>query len=143
LDPFERLSLDDDPPPPPPPDDSSPFVRRDPKPGAFDPFALTEAEKANLETAAELRGYKAVQNTPLPARLADIGVWIARIAHQPITLWWAAHQSALHPIIVTHVERLIRRDPALFPEAVRKGWHALFAAWADRRDDPRMLVFDV
>lgn len=143
LDPFERLSLDDDPPPSPPPDDSNPFVRRDPKPGAFDPFALTGAEKANPETAAELRGYKAVQNTPLPARLADIGVWIARIAHQPITLWWAAHQSGLHPNIVTHIERLIRRDPALFPEAVRKGWRALFAAWADRRDDPRMLIFDV
>lgn len=143
LDPFERLSLDDDPPPPPPLDDANPFVRRDPNPEAFDPFALTDAESTNPEATAGLRGHNSVQNAQLPPRLADIGLWITRIAHQPITLWWAAHQSGLHPNIVTHIERLIRRDSALFPEAVRKGWRALFAAWADRREDPRMLIYDI
>lgn len=143
VDPFERLSLDDDPPPPPSWEAPNPFVQRDPNPSAFDAFALTDAERVKPETSAQLRGHTTVQNKPLSERLADIGMWIARIAHQPITLWWAAHQSSLHPDIVTLIERQIRSSPANAPEAVRKGWFTLFAAWADRRDDPSMLMYKI
>lgn len=143
LDPFELLSLDDDPSPPPPQADHNPFARREPNSDAFDPLTPTESEMAPYLPAIGLRGHGAIQQTPLPPRLSDIGIWIGRISHQPITLWWAAHQKSLHPQIILHIERLIRQSPELYSDTIRKGWYGLFAAWADRRDDPRMRKYDI
>jgi len=144
LDPFDVLGLDfDTPPDPTQPGDS--FYRRKVPDGAWDPFLPTrlDQEDAAESSSTVLRGAIAAAASPLPPRLASLGIWIQRVAHQPVTLWWAAHQSALHPDIRRNIESSIRHVPERFPKHVSWGWRWLFAARLDQRVDPDMLRYDI
>jgi SIR2-like domain len=113
--------------------------------GALDVLAPSREDIADVSdgTLAALRGPNATQNAPLPPRLNSLGVWLQRIAHQPIALWWAGHQTALHPNIVRSIESWLRQDPERFPDDIRRQWRWLFAARADVRPDPTMVRFDI
>ena len=93
--------------------------------------------------AGALRDQAADIAAALPPRLASIGVWLQRVAHQPVALWWAAQQVNLHPSIKKHIDFALRQDPNRFPEPTRRGWRMLFAAWDDVRDDPDMRRHDI
>ena len=93
--------------------------------------------------AGALRGDAAALAADLPPRLASIGVWVARVAHQPITLWWAAQQSGLHASVRHRIESALRHEAERFSDAIRRGWQMLFAAWDDRRSNPDMLRYDI
>lgn len=144
LDPFDTLGLDFDiSPEPTQPDDS--FNRRKVPNGAWDPFTPTrlDYEDAAETSVTALRGMAATAAAPLPPRLASLGIWLQRVAHQPVTLWWAAHQSGMHPDIQRSIEAWMRQDPERFPDNVRRGWRLLFAARSDKRVDPNILRYDI
>jgi hypothetical protein len=86
---------------------------------------------------------RAYREAPLVARHGSIGLWIQKIAHQPITLWWAAGQTGLHPEIQRRIEFAIRQYPAQFPETTRRGWRLLFASWNDRRPSADHKIYEV
>jgi hypothetical protein len=112
---------------------------------ALDVFALnrTDLEDACDGTMAVLRGTNANLSAPLPPRLNSIGIWLQRIAHQPIALWWVGHQAALHQEIIRSIESWLRQDRERFPEAIRRQWRWLIAARADVRPDPDMVRYEI
>ncbi|MBY6240028.1 SIR2 family protein [Methylosinus sp. Sm6] len=142
--PFDALGLDCDTPPEPlNPDD--PFHHHPLPEGVFDPFARNFLDDEDGGQAGDgvLRGPNVSALAPMPPRLANLGVWIQRVAHEPVALWWAAHQQGLHPQIQQHIQSALRYSPDRFPDAIRKGWQWLFSAWSDRRDDPDMIRYDL
>jgi hypothetical protein len=144
FDPFEALNLDFDArPEPTKPDDH--FNPRKPPEDAWDAFAPNRFDQEDLAQApsGRVRGNAADAFASLQPRLVSLGIWIQRIAHQPIALWWAAEQARLHPHIQQHIEYTLRQYPDRFPENIRRGWRLLFAAWNDRRNDPDMVRYDI
>lgn len=144
FDPFSALGLGSD--PIPDADAGDDFHRNRKVPSeALDVFALDRGDfdDAGEGTMAALRGGNAYQSAPLPPRLNSLGIWLQRIAHQPIALWWAGHQAALHPEVVRSIESWLRQDSARFPETIRKQWRWMFAARADARPDPDMVRYDI
>lgn len=103
----------------------------------------TDFEEMSEPKGGALRGGAAALAAALPPRLASIGVWIQRVAHQPITLWWAAQQSGLHASARRPIELALRHNPERFSDIMRRGWRMLFAAWDDDRGDPDMLRYDI
>jgi hypothetical protein len=143
-DPFEVLGLDFDARPEPTKPDDHFNSRKTPEDAwdAFEPNAFDQEDLAEAPSG-KVRGNAADAFASLQPRLVSLGIWIQRVAHQPIALWWAAQQGRLHPHIQQHIEFTLRHDPDRFPENIRRGWRLLFAAWNDRRNDPDMLRYDI
>lgn len=144
FDPFTALGLDSDLAPK-PADLVRCFERREPPPDALDVLkpTRTDFEEAGEPGGGALRGDAAALAAALSPRLGSIGVWIQRVAHQPVTLWWAAQQSGIHVGVRRHIEAALHQESERFSETVRRGWRMLFAAWDDRRPDPDMLRYNI
>lgn len=150
FDPFVALGLDlDIPPEPADPEDTlgqrTVFNKRKVPETAWDAFSSNrlDLEESGVQTSGSIRGPAAGAAAPLPPRLASIGLWMQQIAHQPVALWWAAQQSALHPSILQHIESSLLQDPARFSDLVRRGWRLLLTASADERGNPDMLHYEI
>ena len=137
FDPFTAFGLDTDLPPK-PPDPDRHLESRNLPPDALDVLRPNrrDFEEMSEPSGGALRGDAAALAADLPPRLASIGIWITRVAHQPITLWWAAQQSGLHVSVRHRIESALRQEAERFSDAIRRGWRMLFAAWDDRRLDP-------
>jgi hypothetical protein len=144
FDPFTALGLDTDLKPK-SADPNRWFERRTPPPDASDILKLTRTDFEEMSNpgGGELRGDVAAFASAMPPRLAGIGFWIQRVAHQPITFWWAAQQSGLHATVRSDIEWALRREPERFSATIRRGWRLLFAVWDDRRFDPDRLRHDL
>ena len=136
FDPFDALGLDSDPlPEPTDPEDT--FRPREIPEEAIDflrPNSL-DREHGTYHAGASVRSFQGQFYADLSPRLADIVVWLRRVAHQPVALWWAAHQRGLHPRLIDNIESALLHEPQRFPDAIRDGWRMLLSAWADKRPD--------
>lgn len=148
--PFSALGLDwDVPPEPTNPDDTleqrTVFNKRSVPDAAWDAFAPSriDLQESGEQTLGSIRGSISGEASALPPRLASIGVWIQKVAHQPVALWWAAQQTGLHPAIKRHLKFSLTQDSLRFSDDIRRGWRLLFAAWADERGDPGMLHYHI
>ncbi|NMN07273.1 MULTISPECIES: SIR2 family protein [unclassified Novosphingobium] len=143
FDPFSALGLATD--PVPDPDTADDYMRNRKVPSdALDIFAVSRSDVDDTAGAlAGLRGSAALELAALPPRLKSLGIWLQRIAHQPITLWWAGHQGALHPDVMHSIESWLRQEPNRFPEHIRRQWRWFFAARSDVRPDPDRVRYDL
>ncbi len=144
FDPFTSFGLDSDLPPK-PADPDRPLAGRNPPPDALDVLtpARTDFEEMSEPGIGALRGEAVAVAAALPPRLTSISVWISRVAHQPITLWWAARQSGLHVSVRHYIESALSREPERFSSEIRLGWRMLFAARDDRRSNPDVFVYEI
>lgn len=144
FDPFFALGLAFD--SAPAPDAGDDYLRnRKVPPDALDVFAFNRGDLDDMGEGilAGLRGSQAREMAPLPPRLKSLSIWLQRIAHQPVALWWAGHQGALHPDVTRSIESWLRQDPNRFSEPIRQQWRWFFAARADVRPDPDMVRYDI
>lgn len=144
FDPFSAFGLDsDEAPGASDPDDR--FSRRETPEGAWDGFAPTDADREHLaiDGVGQLLGYSAGTPSKLPTRLWHLGMLLIRMAEQPAALWWAAHQSGLHPDVMRHLEWSIRQQPARFSPLILRGWRLLFTAWRERAPHPNSLRYEL
>ena len=144
FDPFSAFGLDsDEAPAATDPDDR--FSKRETPDGAWDGFASTEADRKRLHVdgVGQLRGRGAGAPSRLPTRLWHLGMFLIRVADQPAALWWAAHQSGLHPDVVHHLEWSIRQQPGRFSPLILRGWRVLLASWRQRAPDPNSLRYEL
>ncbi len=130
VDPFERYCLDSDP----VPENVDPedyFAKREMPPGVFDAFQLNKLDRAGLrdENIGAFRGPWARSLPQLSARQSQIGVWLAKVATQPEAVWWASHQSALHPTLRDTIEWNLNRSDVLGSAVVHDAWRYLFDFW--------------
>jgi hypothetical protein len=141
FDPFDVLGLDFDARPEPTSPEDHHFNQRKVPEDAWDAFAANRLDQEDLVQLPSglARGQGADAFARLQPRLGNLGIWIQRVAHQPIALWWAADQTRLHPHIQHHIESTLHYHSDRFPQNIRCGWRLLFAAWNDRRDDPNTV----
>jgi hypothetical protein len=144
FDPFAALRLDEDIFPE-PVDQEDQFKQRQIPDDALDVLKPTRLDCDGVRevSAGALRGENADIAAALPPRLASLGVWLQRVAHNPIALWWAAQQSNLHPSVKNHIADALQYDTTRFSEPVRRGWRSLLAAWKDMREDPDLRVHKI
>ena len=75
------------------------------------------------------------EHIALPDRLAQLVLWIAKVAHEPVVPWWAAKHTQLHPLLLHRIEQRIRQNSADFPPLARSIWRLLFEKFRNVPDD--------
>ena len=127
FDPLIEYGLDDDPPRPQgnqpdsiPPGDDLLSLR------ATDPHRSDHLRLAGMPHPAKV---------PLQARLFRLALWIVKIAHEPVALWWASRHSSLHPFLVIRIEQHIQHKGHDFPQVARSIWHLLNEKFRTIQDD--------
>jgi hypothetical protein len=144
FDPFEALGLDTD--PPPEPGDPQDPLRDRKIPGEAKDLLqsnILDREQGRPRLPLTVRGAARRFHAELSPRLTHIGNWLQQVAHQPVALWWAAHQPGLHPSIIDRLEAQLLHEPQRFAASVRRGWRMLLSAWADQRPDPSMQKYTI
>jgi len=142
IDPYECLSFDFDVPPQPSDDDEFRGERKIPE-GSWDAFLPhnVDIDDGQDGGVVAFSGRQAGGAGPLNPRLYSLAIWFTRIAHDPTALWWAAGRGPLHPQMVDSIRSWLRQEPDRWPDDIRRGWRALFAAWSDRREDANGAYF--
>ena len=95
FDPLIEYGLDDDPP--------RPIGNRANETPPGDDLLAIRAVDPRADRYLRLAGMPGIENIPLPPRLFQLALWIVKIAHEPVALWWAARYLSLHPFLITHV----------------------------------------
>jgi hypothetical protein len=139
IDPYGSLALDFDTPPQPEEDDFSAYPRDRAIPegswNCFEPMLFDYDDTIEAGFGA-FCGARSNLSGALSTRLNHLGIWFARVAHQPTALWWAADRGPLHPRIIEMIEGQLWQDPERWPDDVRRGWWLLLASWSERRATP-------
>ncbi|MCG7394235.1 SIR2 family protein [Microvirga sp. ACRRW] len=144
FEPFDALSLDSDPPPE-PTNREDVFRKREIPSGAIDIFApnILDHGRGEHSPHAMVHGPKSQYHAELSPRLVQIGIWLRQVAHEPTALWWAAHQSGLHPSITRDIDWALLHQSQRFPDHILRQWRLLLSAWADQREDPSMRKYRI
>jgi hypothetical protein len=93
--PFAAYGLDSDPVPPTFDPEDSIFQKYEMPSNVWNAFLLTRTDRQDLQEdqVSALRGHWAVHAPRLSPRIAHLGRWLQRVAHQPAAIWWAASQQ--------------------------------------------------
>ena len=130
FDPFTAYGLDSDPVPPNiNPDDY--FSKREVPLNVWDCFAATRLDRQNLgdDSFASLRGHWATHVPRLPARLAQLGVWLSRVSNQTAAVWWASGQVGIHLDVQFDLRFQLDRLKATCSPEIRRAWRYILEAW--------------
>ena len=68
----------------------------------------------------------------IPSRLSHLLDWSAKHLNDPVFAWWAVRQHRLHPRHVKEIERRLRGNDDLHPEA-RNTWNLILESLTDKR----------
>lgn len=130
VDPFDLYGLDSDIPPT-KHDPEDHYAKREAPSDAWDAFALNRLDQSPIrdENLAALRGHWSNNSPHLVPRIAQLGIWLAKICDQPAAVWWAAHQLSLHQSIQDHISWELERSNRLIHKDIRSAWRLLFEAW--------------
>jgi len=135
FDPFVSYGLDSE---------TRPNREEDERPGqtavpadSWSAFEATSGERpgGRNQLRRSLRGPGAIAPAQLPARLSRLAWWIGRVAADPIAIWWASGQNALHPDIRFPVRQTLRKEGV--PPDIRTAWRLIFAALDEPGEDGR------
>ena len=136
FDPFDAYGIDTDPSPSKiEPDDY--FSKREPSKDVLDIFSATRRDIKNIneENFSNLRGAPSVGTPGLPDRLWQLGRWISKISDQPAAVWWAAHQTGIHPVVQGQIRHHLERKKQNCSKEVRQAWRHIFNAWEKGKND--------
>jgi SIR2-like domain len=130
VDPFDLYGLDSDVPPN-KVDPDIHFPKRDVPADAWDAFALNRLDWTllNASNLPSVRGHWAANSPRLAPRLGQIGAWIAKVSNTPAAVWWAGHQTSLHPDIRDQIRWELERGTRVSTSEIRQAWRFLFEAW--------------
>ncbi|MXY07023.1 MAG: hypothetical protein F4Y61_00070 [Rhodothermaceae bacterium] len=119
FDPLIEYGLDDDPPRPPETRD----WQQTNLPGD-DFLSLSPTDRhTNYFTRLATGGRRWAD--PLPSRLSHLAQWIVKVAHDPVTPWWAAKYSNLHPRLLDKIEWRVERAGDELPSLAQLTWRLL------------------
>lgn len=138
VDPFDLYGLDSDTTPS-KPDPEDHYAKREAPTNAWDAFELNRLDRSSIrdENLAGFRGHWANHSPRLVPRIAQLGVWLAKVCDQPAAVWWAAHQLSLNPSIQEHISWELERSNRPIHKDIRNAWRSLFEAWNYVEDSHR------
>ena len=76
---------------------------------------------------------------PPPPRLFHLAQWIVKVAHDPVTSWWAAKYSNLHPRLLDKIERRVGHAGDELPSLAQLTWRLLIEKFHTTPNDPRLF----
>jgi len=141
IDPFPDYCLDSDPPPP-PDEDGSLYRKRDVSKDVLNALVANSFD-APPEERGTIAGNDAVALVDLPKRLRAMTAWIARIADQPLAIWWALNKPLLHPILLNSIEGRFRRVQDKMPDKARPIWRTILDARKPRLHSPFENIYEL
>lgn len=117
---FDLFQLDSD---NPPIEERNPRQPNTPE-NAWDAFQLNDQDRREVSIAniSHLRGYYSEKPAELSERLKYLSEWVAKVAEQPSTIWWAVKQNGLHPELKRQIRFRIKKCSN---DNIRKCWHHL------------------
>jgi len=125
--PLAEYGLDDDPPKTP---------KTGPMTGARGDDLLGDRSiDSQNHSLTRLAGISRQWADPLSPRLFHLARWIGRVAHEPVTVWWAAKYTTLHPKMLDQIEHRVERQPDDLPEFARSGWTLLIEKFRTAPED--------
>lgn len=136
FDPFDAYGLDSDPIPKKiDPEDYG--AKRETPEGVWNCFAATKLDRQMLsdDNFSAIRGHYSVNVPTLAERLSQLGLWIGMVSHQPAAVWWASHQTALHPQIQERIFNELERGKKKCSPEVRRAWRYFFESCVIRKKD--------
>ena len=108
-----------------------------------DDFLSVRASDSRSDDKLRLAGMPRLENFPLPPRLFRLALWIVKIAHEPVALWWAAQHTSLHQFLLKRIELRMRQSDEDFPSLARSIWNLLFEKFGTAFDDDDPSLFEV
>lgn len=107
--------------------------------GSWSAFDAQLGERASdkAPVQASLRGPGATMAPQLPVRLWRLARWFGRVATDPMAIWWAAGQNALHPDIRYQVRQAILEKSV--SSEIKAAWRLILAAQVEPDEDARGL----
>jgi hypothetical protein len=135
--PFTAYGLDSDPVPANFDPEDSIFQKYEIPSNVWNAFLLTRTDRQDLQEdqVSALRGHWAVHAPRLSPRIAHLGHWLQRVAHQPAAIWWAASQQSIHPDILRQIEFIMEQPNSTSSPLTRKAWRYLARSWRTGQDD--------
>ena len=133
FDPYSEYGLDDDPPRTP---SSFFFEWRAPSSTERGPDLVADrVGTGHGRPRTRLVGASHRWDTHLSSRLMYLARWISQVVHQPVVAWWAAQYRAIHPQLLSEIERRVRRPSHDLPEAARAVWIYLLEKFETAPED--------
>ena len=108
-----------------------------------DDFLSPRASDPRTDGKLRLAGMPRLEDKSLPPRLFQLALWIVKIAHEPVALWWAAKHTSLHPTLLKRIEHRIGHGVEDFPCLARSIWNLLFEKFNNTPDDGDSSLFEV
>ena len=136
FDPFEAYGLESDPVPPKiDPEDFN--AKREVPSDAWNCFTPSAIDLLNLQIGnyAAFRGHYSVYVPSPPQRLLIVGQWLCRVSDQPAAVWWASHQTGIHPEIQSRILFELERMKKDSSPVIRRAWRYLFEDWKRGKPD--------
>ncbi len=130
FDPFDAYGLDSDPKPKTiDPDDY--WAKREVPEGVWNCFAATRVDRQSLfdTNLASIKGASSINVPKLLNRFRQLGYWISKICSEPTAIWWASHQTGIHPDIQSSILFELERKKQNATPDVRLAWRYVFEAW--------------
>jgi hypothetical protein len=136
FDPFEAYGLDRDPIPK-AIDPEDHWAKREVPVGVWNCFSATRLDRQSLHDTnlAAIRGTYSTDIPNLLSRLWQLGLWICWVCSQPAAIWWASHQSGIHPEIQRRILFELERRKQKATSDVRRAWRYIFDAWGTPKKD--------
>lgn len=95
---------------------------------AWDAFKLNNSDRKLVENENLAALWDGMDIPKLVPRLRVLGMWIVKVCAQPLTVWWAAHQSSLHRDIQQQILLELQRNDKI-PLRISQDWYRLFQVW--------------
>lgn len=91
---------------------------------SIDLLAVT-TQDPRADSFCRLAGMPEPEQIPLIPRLFRLALWIVKVSHEPVALWWAAQNRSLHPFLNSRIRLRLRQDEQDFPVPAREIWNVL------------------
>ena len=89
------------------------------------------------------RGPNASEVPNLPKRLRYLAWWIAEVADQPASVWWAVRQEALHPSIGQWIARRLSQSADHFNPIMHSAWRGFLESTEELQTESRREWYDL
>lgn len=135
VDPFDIYGIDSDPSPN-KDDPEDHYAKREVPAYSWDAFEISRLDRTAIrdDNLPALRGPFSSQSPHLVQRVGQLGAWLARVHDHSAAIWWAAHQTALHPTVQQMISWELERGDRQAHPRVRKIWRQILEAWNRNSD---------
>ena len=108
----------------------------------IDLLAIT-TQDPRADSLCRLAGMPVPEQIPLPPRLFRLALWIVKVSHEPMALWWAAKHRSLHPFLTSRIKTRLRQDSQEFHLLSRTIWNLLIEMYQTPPSEHDFSLYEI